>query len=158
MKTFCLSKFHFLQFEKWPKINFWTGKKFKTAKNAISRKICLIYLISRVFSALTFLNFLAPCALFCLTSYLYWCLLSILILVWIKSSPIFVCRSFLASWAFIRSKKQGLNIFQTMFMGNLSMYMKVSNRVTNSLGGNSLNFSSSRTSSWSQNLKPLGGW
>ena len=24
---------HFLQFQKWPKINFWTGKKFKTAKN-----------------------------------------------------------------------------------------------------------------------------
>ena len=29
-----LTKFHFLQFQKWPKINFWTGKKFKTAKNA----------------------------------------------------------------------------------------------------------------------------
>ena len=43
-----LTKFHFLQFQKWPKINFWTGKKFKTAKNAISRKK-LIYLISRVF-------------------------------------------------------------------------------------------------------------
>ena len=27
----------FLQFKKWPKINFSTGKKFKTAKNAISR-------------------------------------------------------------------------------------------------------------------------
>ena len=35
-KTF-LTKFHFLQFQKWPKINFCTGKKFKTAKNAISR-------------------------------------------------------------------------------------------------------------------------
>ena len=27
-----------LQFQKWPKINFWTRKKFKPAKNAISRK------------------------------------------------------------------------------------------------------------------------
>ena len=30
-----LAKFHFLQFQKWPKINFWTVKKFK---NTISRK------------------------------------------------------------------------------------------------------------------------
>ena len=29
---------NFLQFQKWPKINFCTGKMFKTAKNAISRK------------------------------------------------------------------------------------------------------------------------
>ena len=43
-----LTKFHFLPFRKWPKINFWTGKKFKTARNAISRKK-LIYLISRIF-------------------------------------------------------------------------------------------------------------
>ena len=33
-----LTKFHFLQCQKWPKINFWTGKKFETAKNAISWK------------------------------------------------------------------------------------------------------------------------
>ena len=33
-----MTKFHFLQFQKRPKITFWTGKKFKTAKNAISRK------------------------------------------------------------------------------------------------------------------------
>ena len=31
-----------MQFQKWPKINFWTGKKFKTAKNAISRKNFLL--------------------------------------------------------------------------------------------------------------------
>ena len=42
-----MTKFHFLQFQKWPKINFWTRKKFKTAINAISRK--KIDLISRVF-------------------------------------------------------------------------------------------------------------
>ena len=36
--NFVLTKFHFLPFQNWPKINFWTGKKFKTAKNAISRK------------------------------------------------------------------------------------------------------------------------
>ena len=43
-----LTKFHFLQFKKWPKINFWTGK---TANNAISQEIgnFFIYLISRVF-------------------------------------------------------------------------------------------------------------
>ena len=44
-----------MQFQKWPKIHFWTGKKFKTTKNAISRKkFYLIY-----YFALTFLNFLA---------------------------------------------------------------------------------------------------
>ena len=50
-ENFFLTKFYFLQFQKWPKINFWTGKKFKTAKNAISRKKIFfwIYLISRVF-------------------------------------------------------------------------------------------------------------
>ena len=29
----------FLLFQKWSKINFWTGKKFKIAEYAISRKI-----------------------------------------------------------------------------------------------------------------------
>ena len=53
-RNFILTKFHFLQFQKWPKINFWSGGKFKTAKTAISRNTFLIYLISRVF-----LNFLA---------------------------------------------------------------------------------------------------
>ena len=38
-KKIFLTKFHFSQFRKWPKINFPTRKKFKTAKNAISRKI-----------------------------------------------------------------------------------------------------------------------
>ena len=52
--SFILTKFHFLQFQKWPKINFWTGKKCKTAKNAISRKTFLIYLISRGFFAWSF--------------------------------------------------------------------------------------------------------
>ena len=37
-RKFFLIKFHFLQFQTWPKINFWTGKKIKTARNAISRK------------------------------------------------------------------------------------------------------------------------
>ena len=31
-----LTKFHFVRFQKWPKINFWTGKT--TSKNAISWK------------------------------------------------------------------------------------------------------------------------
>ena len=53
-----LTKFHFLQFQKWPKINFWTEKMFKTAINAISRK--KIYLFDFMsFFAWTFLNFLA---------------------------------------------------------------------------------------------------
>ena len=38
-----------MQFQKWPNIIFWTGKKFKTARNAISRKSFLINLISEVF-------------------------------------------------------------------------------------------------------------
>ena len=38
-----LTKIHFLPFQKWPKINFWTGKKFKTVRNAISRKNCFIW-------------------------------------------------------------------------------------------------------------------
>ena len=28
-RKFFLTKFHFLQFQKWPKINFWTGKRLK---------------------------------------------------------------------------------------------------------------------------------
>ena len=34
-----------MQFQKWPKVNFWTGKKFKIARNAISqtRKIWFIW-------------------------------------------------------------------------------------------------------------------
>ena len=49
-----------MQFQKWPKINFWTGKKFKTARNAISRNfLFLFYLISRVFF-LDFYKFSGP--------------------------------------------------------------------------------------------------
>ena len=41
-------------------MNIWSEKKFKTAKNAISQKMCLI---SRVFLPGLFLNFLAHYAL-----------------------------------------------------------------------------------------------
>ena len=58
-----LAKFYFLQFQEWPKIHFWTGKKFKTAKNAISWKKVLISLFHNFF-VWTFLNFLARCAWF----------------------------------------------------------------------------------------------
>ena len=37
-RNFFDQKFNFSQFQKWPKNNIWTGKKFKSAKNAISRK------------------------------------------------------------------------------------------------------------------------
>ena len=58
-----INQFHFLQFQKWPKINFWTGKKFKTAKNAISHKKNFFYLFdfTRFFSC-TCLNFLTRCS------------------------------------------------------------------------------------------------
>ena len=49
-----------MQFQKWPKINFWTGKKFKTAKNAIQWNL---FLISRVFLPGLFLKILAHCGL-----------------------------------------------------------------------------------------------
>ena len=52
-------KFHFLQFQKWPNINFWTGKKFNTAKNAISRKKIVDLFDFTSSFAWTFLNFLA---------------------------------------------------------------------------------------------------
>ena len=55
------AKLHFLQFRKWPKINFWTGKKFKTAKNAISRKNFFWFIWFYEFFCLDFLNFLADC-------------------------------------------------------------------------------------------------
>ena len=57
-RKICWPKSIFLQFQIWPKINFWTEK---TAKNAILRKKIDTYLISRVFFACTFLNFLARC-------------------------------------------------------------------------------------------------
>jgi len=59
---FSLAKFHFLQFQKWPKINFLTGESFKTAKNAISRKKMDLFDFTRVFFAWTFLNFLTHSA------------------------------------------------------------------------------------------------
>ena len=60
-KIFFLAKFHFLQFQKWPKINFLTGKMFKTTKSAISRKKKLFIWFHEFFFAWTFLNFLACC-------------------------------------------------------------------------------------------------
>ena len=60
MKTF-FTLIHFLQFQKWPKINFPTGKKYKTAKNAISRKKFLFIWFDDFIFAWTFLSFLACC-------------------------------------------------------------------------------------------------
>ena len=58
-RIFFLAKFHFLQFQKWPKINFWTGKIFKTAKNAILRKkIWLVWF--HEFFCLDFFTFSGP--------------------------------------------------------------------------------------------------
>ena len=57
-----LIKFHFWRFQKGPKINFWTGKKFKTARNAISRKKIDLFDFTSLF-AWTFVNFLARCGL-----------------------------------------------------------------------------------------------
>ena len=49
---------------KWPNIHFWTVKKFKTAKNAISHKKNLMDIFDfTTFFAWTFLNFLARCVL-----------------------------------------------------------------------------------------------
>ena len=56
-----MANFHFLQFQKWPKINFWTGKKFKNYQKCNFTKKKLIYLISRVFLPGLFLDFLARC-------------------------------------------------------------------------------------------------
>ena len=57
-----LAKFHFLRFQKWPKIYFSTGKKFKIAKKAIFHEFFFfIYLILQVFLPGLFLNFLSRC-------------------------------------------------------------------------------------------------
>ena len=48
-RNFILTKFHFLQFQKWPKINFWTEKKFEKLPKMQFHEKFLIYLISRVF-------------------------------------------------------------------------------------------------------------
>ena len=62
-RNFILTKFHFLQFQKWPKFNFLTGEKFKTAKNSIScKKNFDLYNLTSFF-ALTFFNYLARCVL-----------------------------------------------------------------------------------------------
>ena len=53
-------KFYFLQFQKWPKINFWTGKKFKTAKNAVSRNNFWIIFWFHKFFSLDFFKFSGP--------------------------------------------------------------------------------------------------
>ena len=55
-----LPKFHFLQFQNWPKINFWTRKKFKTAKNAISRKKFFWFIWFHEFFCLDFFKFSGP--------------------------------------------------------------------------------------------------
>ena len=57
-----LTKFYFLQFQNWSKINFWTGKKFKMPKMQIHEKIFFDLFDFTSFFACTFLNFLAHCA------------------------------------------------------------------------------------------------
>ena len=55
-----LTKIHFLPFQKWPKINIWTGKKFKTAKYAISRKKFFDNIWFHEFFWLDFFKFSGP--------------------------------------------------------------------------------------------------
>ena len=59
-RKFFLTKFHFLLFQKWPKINFWTRKKFKYYQKCNFTKIVFIYLVSRVFFCLDFFKFCGP--------------------------------------------------------------------------------------------------
>ena len=42
--NFFLAKFHFLKFQKWPKINFWTGKSLKLAKMQFHDFFYLIFM------------------------------------------------------------------------------------------------------------------
>ena len=44
----------FCHFKKWPKINFWTGKKFRSAKNAIFKKNFDLFDFTSFFFAWTF--------------------------------------------------------------------------------------------------------
>ena len=61
----------FLQFQKYPKINFWTVKKFKTARNAISCKnIFDLFDFMSLFAG-TFFNFLIRCVLIDFFSWTY---------------------------------------------------------------------------------------
>ena len=61
ISRFFLAKFHFLQFQKWTKMNFWTGKKFKTLPEMKfqEKKFDLFDFTS--FFAWTFLKILALC-------------------------------------------------------------------------------------------------
>ena len=70
-RKFFLTKFHILQFQKWPKINFWTKKKFKTVKNAISRILFLDLFDLTSFFAWTFFNFLDRCGNYILPTYIH---------------------------------------------------------------------------------------
>ena len=58
-RIFFLTKIHFLRFQKWPKINFSTGKKVKTAKNVISRKT-FWFIWFHEFFCLDFFKFSGP--------------------------------------------------------------------------------------------------
>ena len=59
-----MTNFHILQFQKWPKINFWTGKKFKIEKMQFHVKIFFWFIwFDEFFFAWTFFNFLAHCAM-----------------------------------------------------------------------------------------------
>ena len=61
-KKFFWTKFHFLLFQKWPEINFWTRKVLKLVKNAISRFFFYLFDFTSIFSW-TFFNFLTRCVL-----------------------------------------------------------------------------------------------
>ena len=59
ISRFFFTKFHFLQFQKWPKINFWTEKCLKLSKMQFHKKMDLLDFAS--FFAWTF--FLAHCVM-----------------------------------------------------------------------------------------------
>ena len=101
----CFDQIPFFLFQKWSKINFWTGKKFKTAKNAISRK----KMISRVF----FLDFFKFSGSLCTdstfkTQLAQWAL-------FLDLSPLSMLLKFLNKY-----------IFSELNIGNLTWYLHVS--------------------------------
>ena len=55
-----LTKFYFLQFQKWPKLNFWTGKKFKNCHKCNFTKKFILFIWFHKFFCLDFFKFSGP--------------------------------------------------------------------------------------------------
>ena len=93
-RNFILTKFHFLQFQKWPKINFWTRRSLKLSKMQFHESN-LWFIWFHEFFCLDFFKFSGP---LCNTYLVFFALSAICLFCWLTHFSLLACRIDEKTW------------------------------------------------------------